>query len=96
MGKPNIDVSIGMLETQLRRASYCARAAIPGEQFRAILSYAMRVKNYDISGLRHFGKVADDEQVELSGTEIKLLLCLAIEAKRRGLPPRLRIVRSNR
>ena len=90
MDKPNVDLSV--LATQLRRVSYCARATISGEHFRAILNLAMRVKAFDFSGLRRLENVVDDEEVELSGKEIKLLLMLAIEAKRRHLRPRLRVV----
>ena len=92
MDKPNIDLSLETLETQLRRESYCARATIPAKHFRALLNLAMRVKAFDISGLRRLENVVDGEEVELSGKEIKLLLMLAIEAKRRHLRPRLRVV----
>src|SRR5258706_16218440 len=81
-----------MLEMQLRRASYCAQVTIPGGQFRAILIRVRRVNAYEFSGLRRLENVVEREKVELSGKEVKLLLMLAIEPKRRRLRPRLRVV----
>jgi len=50
----------------------------------------MRVKAYDISGLRHVENLVGSEQVKLTGKQLRVLLMLAIEAKRRNLKPRAR------
>ena len=87
------ELTVETPETQIKRAEFCARVTIPGEQFRAIFDLATRVKAFDALKLDHLDSAADREEVRLTGREIRTLLDLALQAKRAGLPPRLRAVR---
>ena len=88
MNKPELNIRVETLETQLRRAAKCAHTTIPAEEFRAIVSLATRVKAYDFSGLSQVENTIDSEEVELTGKQLRLLLMLAIEARRRNLKSR--------
>ena len=83
-----LDVSIEWLEERLARAAYCAEMTIQGHHFRAIMDLAMRSKGFDVSGLSCLRELYDRDAVNISGTELRLLLMLARQAKRWNLQPR--------
>jgi hypothetical protein len=89
-----LEVTEQWLHEQVAKAEYCTNATVAGDHFRAILDLAMRDKAYDISGLRHVENLVDSEQVELSGPDLRVLLMLATQAKRRNLKPRFGVVRA--
>jgi len=86
------EITVEFLETQIRRAAYCERVTLPGAHFRAIFDLARRVEAFDRSNLSHLANATDRAEVRLTGREIRAILILAFEAKRKNLPHRLKEV----
>ena len=82
------------LDQQIQRASYCSTASITGDYFGALMTMAMRVNGYDSSGLPQlWAEFQYDDDVKLTGSELRALLMLAKQA--RGMRPQLRVVKSS-
>jgi hypothetical protein len=75
------------LEQQIMRAAYCANAIVTGGEFRLIHALAKRAQAYDIAQLGHLETLIDRDEVRLDGKEFRVLLMLALEAKRKQIPP---------
>ena len=82
------------LEAMLLCAEHCDSAAIPGDQFRALMDLAIHAKGFAIANINRLRSVSDRDQVRLSGTEFRALLMLAMRAKksRAATRPHFRIV----
>ena len=89
---PKLDITEEWLAERTARAAYCANATIPGDQFRAIYDLATRSKAFDLSGLEQLREIYHQDEVDLDGNDLRILLMLASRAKRGGLKPRLRVV----
>ena len=89
-----LNITPQWLEQQIQRAAYCSTATISGDHFRALMDMARRVKGYEVSGLRDLReKYQYEDEIKLTGNELRVLLMLAKQARR--LRPQLRIVASN-
>ena len=90
-----LNITPQWLEQQIQRAAYCSNATIPGDHFRALMDMAARVKGYEVSGLRDLReKYQYEDEIKLTGNELRVLLMLAKQARR--LRPQLRVVPSQR
>jgi hypothetical protein len=79
------------LDDQIAYAVRCSIATIPREHFHALMSMAKRVRGYEESGLRTLQeRFQDENEVMLTGRELKVLLEMAKQASR--LRPLLRVV----
>ena len=87
-----LDITDEWLAVRTARAAYCADATIPGDQFRAIYDLATRSKLFDLFGTEHLREVYHQDEVNLDGNDLRILLMLASQAKRGRLKPRLRVV----
>src|SRR4051812_42495621 len=86
--EPKLDVSVEWIEERLALAAYCAEMTIQGHHFRAIMDLAMRSKGFDVAGLAPLCEMYDHDKATLSGTQLRMLLMLASQAKRWNLRPR--------
>jgi len=89
---PRLDITDEWLDVRTARAANCADATLPGDQFRAIYDLATRSKLFDLSGLEHLLEIYYQDEVDLDGNDLRILLMLASQAKRGRLKPRLRLV----
>ena len=87
-----LDITDEWLALRTARAAYCADATIPGDEFRAIYDLATRSKLFDLFGTEHLREVYHQDEVNLDGDDLRILLMLASQAKRGRLKPRLRVV----
>ena len=81
--------SVEALQQQLGLAAKSFMATLPGDEFRAIFKLAQRSEIYAIGGLDYLEAAVGYDEVALTGKEIIAILMLALEAKLKGLPPRL-------
>ena len=80
------------LDEHSERAARCGSASIPCDDFLDILDLAARTKAFEALGLDRLQEICDREEIQLGGDELRLLLMLTGQAKRRMLKPRLRVV----
>ena len=80
------------LDEHCERAARCGSASIPCDEFLDILDLAARTKAFEALGLDRLQEMCDRDEIHLGGDELRLLLMLASQAKRRRLKPRLRVV----
>src|SRR5689334_7587619 len=87
----NLLITGEWLEEQIQRANYCSTASLPGDYFRALMSMAMRVKEYHACGMQElWDSFQYEREVRLTGNELRILLSLAKQARK--MRPNLRIV----
>ena len=89
---PRFDITDEWLVGLTARAAYCENATIPGNQFRAIYDLATRSKAFDLSGLDNLLEIYHQDEIDLDGNDLRILLMLASQAKRGRLKPRLKVV----
>ena len=80
------------LDEHSERAARCGSASIPCDDFLDILDLAARTKAFEALSLDRLQEMCDREEIQLDGNELRLLLMLASQAKRRMLKPRFRVV----
>jgi hypothetical protein len=88
MDKPEMDASLEWLQEQFKGATYSINGTLPGDQFKAILHLAKRAKAYEYSQVDHLEQAGDRDDVQLTGVQMRVLLTLALQAKRAQLPPK--------
>ena len=88
-----IELTVEALRSEIDRAVRCESVTVPAEDFRAIHDMAIRVKAYDNMKLGHLEALVTNNEIRLTGRELRILLMLAFEAVRANLPVRLRPVR---
>ena len=91
MAEPTIED----LEAQQCRAALCGHATLPGVDLSGLLDLAMRANGGDLSKLDRLLHQCGGHEVTISGSEMRMILDLALRAKRSGATqrPPLRIVR---
>ena len=87
--------SIGDLEAQQSRAALCGNATLPSAELTGLLDLAMRATGGDVSKLDRLLQQCGGDEVTIRGSEMRMILDLALRAKRSGATksPALRIVR---
>ena len=93
MNPPQLNVTIKWIDECITRAARFASTRIAGQEFRAVLDLAMRDEAFSSSGLDHLLEIADQDEVQLDGNELRILLILARRSKRRQLGLRSRALR---
>ena len=87
----SLNITAQWLDDHIAGAANCSTATIPREQFDALMDIALRLRGYETLGLRILQeRVRGDEEVTLTGNELRGLLMLAEQARR--LRPQLRVV----
>ena len=77
------------LDEHSERAARCGSASIPCDDLLDILDLAAPIKAFDALGLDRLKEMCDRDEIQLNGDELRLILMLASQAKRRMLKPRL-------
>ena len=88
-----LPITLEWMEDRLAVAAYCAGATVAGDQLRAILHYAARSHGYSVAGLDRLWVECSRRDIQLSGTQLRLLLMLARQTLKRHRRTRLRVVR---
>jgi hypothetical protein len=88
-----LPITIQWVEQRLAVAAYCTGALIAGDQLRAILHYAAQSHGYSVAGLDRLWLDCNRREIELTGTQLRLLLMLARQTLKRHQRTRLRIVK---
>ena len=89
------ELTIEDLEVQQSRAALCGHATLPSEDLSGLLDLAMRANGGDLSKLDRLLHQCGGNEVTVSGSELRMILDLALRAKRSGATqrPALRLVR---
>ena len=87
-----MELSDEWLNEHSQRAARCGSASISCDDFLDILDLAARTKAFRALGLDRLQEMCDRDEIQLGGDELRLLLKLSSQAKRRKLQPRLRVV----
>ena len=85
------------LEERLKEAAYCVNTRIRGGLLAVIVDLAMRSRGFNVSGLDRLRDACSQRELELSGTQVRLLLMLAQQAlrskgRRKTARPQLTVV----
>jgi len=72
------------LEVQQRRAALCGRATLPSADLIDLLELAMRAKGGDLNKLDRLLRGCAGENITITGSEMRMILDLALRAKRCG------------
>jgi hypothetical protein len=89
-----LQITAQWLDDHIARATYCSTATIPRAHFDALMDMAMRLRGYETLGLRALReRLRGEDEVTLTGNELRGLLMLAKHARRlrpqlRGVPAR--------
>jgi hypothetical protein len=90
---PELRISNEWLDEHIARAACCSDGTINGDQFRALMILAMRAPGFDDSGLsRLLEDFQGQDEVRLTGNELRMLLMLAKQVKHMDSRPRLHVV----
>ena len=82
-----MELSTEWLDEHRKQAAYCSSATIPYDDFFELLDLATRTKAFETLGLDRLREMCEQDQVILDGKEIRLLIMLASQAKRRSTTP---------
>ena len=83
------NITVEELETQIRRAAHCVSAALPADQFTALVDLATRAAGiYSSLAITRIQKIVGESDVILTGDELRLILDLALRAKLSEEQPR--------
>ena len=82
------DITVKELEIQIRRAANCASATLPAEQLTPLLDLALRAAGIHDSQIIKRMQVGEKAEITLSGDEVRLILDMALRAKRSEKKPR--------
>src|SRR4051812_23299003 len=90
---PELRISNQWLDERIARAVCCSQGTIDGNHFRALMILAMRAPEFNDSGLgRLLEEFQGQEEVQLTGDELRMLLMLAKQVKQKDSRPRLHVV----
>ena len=82
-----MELTTEWLDEHSKQAAHCGSATIPYDDFFELLDLATRTKAFDTLGLDRLREMCEQDQVMLNGDELRLLLMLASQAKRRSATP---------
>ena len=79
-----MELTTEWLDEHRKQAAHCVSATIPCDDFLELLDLATRTKAFETLGLDRLHEMCEQDQVILDGKEIRLLIMLASQAKRRS------------
>ena len=82
-----MELTTEWLDEHRKQAAHCVSATIPCDDFLELLDLATRTKAFETLGLDRLREMCEQDQVILDGKEIRLLIMLASQAKRRNAAP---------
>ena len=82
-----MELTTEWLDEHRKQAAHCGSATIPCDDFVELLDLATRTKAFETLGLDRLREMCEQDQVILDGKEIRLLIMLASQAKRRSTTP---------
>ena len=82
-----MELTTEWLDEHRKQAAYCGSATIPYDDFVELLDLATHTKAFETLGLDRLREICEQDQVILDGKEIRLLIMLASQAKRRSTIP---------
>ena len=82
-----MELTTEWLDEHGKQAAYCGSTTIPYDDFFELLDLATRTKAFDTLGLDRLREMCEQDQVILDGEELRLLIMLASQAKRRSASP---------
>ena len=79
-----MELTTEWLEEHRKQAAHCRSATIPCDDFFELLDLATRTKAFDTLGLDRLREMCELDQIILDWEELRLLIMLASQAKRRS------------
>ena len=79
-----MELTTEWLDEHRKQGPHCGSATIPCDDFVELLDLATRTKAFETLGLDRLREMCEQDQVILDGKEIRLLIMLASQAKRRS------------
>ena len=82
-----MELTTEWLDEHRKQAAHCRSATIPCDDFFELLDLATRTKAFDTLGLDRLREMCELDQIILDWEELRLLIMLASQAKRRNAAP---------
>ena len=82
-----MELTTEWLDEHRKQAAYCGSATIPYDDFVELLDLATRTKAFETLGLDRLREMCGLDRIILDGEELRLLIMLASQAKRRNAAP---------
>ena len=82
-----MELTTEWLDEHRKQAAYCGSATIPCDDFFELLDLATRTKAFETLGLDRLREMCGLDQIILDWEELRLLIMLASQAKRRSTTP---------
>ena len=82
-----MELTTEWLDEHRKQAAHCRSATIPCDDFFELLDLATRTKAFETLGLDRLREMCGLDQIILDGEELRLLIMLASQAKRRNAAP---------
>ena len=79
-----MELTTEWLEEHRKQAAHCRSATIPCDDFFELLNLATRTKAFETLGLDRLREMCELDQIILDWEELRLLIMLASQAKRRS------------
>jgi hypothetical protein len=79
-----MELTTEWLDEHRKQAAYCGSATIPCDDFFELLDLATRTKAFETLGLDRLREMCELDQIILDWEELRLLIMLASQAKRRS------------
>ena len=79
-----MELTTEWLEEHRKQAAHCRSATIPCDDFFELLDLATRTKAFETLGLDRLREMCELDQIILDWEELRLLIMLASQAKRRS------------
>jgi len=79
-----MELTTEWLDEHRKQAAHCRSATIPCDDFFELLDLATRTKAFDTLGLDRLREMCELDQIILDWEELRLLIMLASQAKRRS------------
>ena len=82
-----MELTTEWLDEHRKQAAHCGGATIPCDDFVELLDLATRTKAFETLGLDRLREMCELDQIILDWEELRLLIMLASQAKRRNAAP---------
>ena len=79
-----MELTTEWLDEHRKQAAHCRSATIPCDDFFELLNLATRTKAFETLGLDRLREMCELDQIILDWEELRLLIMLASQAKRRS------------